>query len=246
LLRADQTIRSLQQALKQQGLYYGRVNGEKSAETTAAIRRYQIRNGLKITGEINDETKNSLTSSSNSATAVWRSNSKPLVPQLGSGRPDGSSGFSQSSPPPSFDQAARQPPTNSSYSARFYQSPPTRMTRRTIAAAQYQLMRRGYYRGRIDGTYGPQTALGLRAFQASAGFPISGRLDMHTLDALGLSDMSFAYVAPPPSQDGTWIPVRKFKHGKWKVKWQKYHRDSGDEHADEAQRAYHGYRWQDY
>ena len=50
LVHADQTIRSLQQALKDQGFYYGAATGEKSAETIAAIRRYQIRNGLKVTG----------------------------------------------------------------------------------------------------------------------------------------------------------------------------------------------------
>jgi len=42
-VRADQTIQSVQQALTEQGFYYGNVTGEKSAETTAAIRRYQIR-----------------------------------------------------------------------------------------------------------------------------------------------------------------------------------------------------------
>jgi peptidoglycan hydrolase-like protein with peptidoglycan-binding domain len=38
----------VQQALKDQGFYYGDVNGEKTADTTAALRRYQIRNGLQI------------------------------------------------------------------------------------------------------------------------------------------------------------------------------------------------------
>ena len=33
LVRADQSIRSLQQTLKEQGFYYGTVTGEKSAET---------------------------------------------------------------------------------------------------------------------------------------------------------------------------------------------------------------------
>ena len=66
LVRADQTIRSLQQTLKNQGFYYGAVTGDKSAETTAAIRRYQIRNGLQVTGEINEETLRSVNPSSNS------------------------------------------------------------------------------------------------------------------------------------------------------------------------------------
>src|SRR5437763_14278045 len=64
--RADQTIQSVQQALTDQGFYYGNVTGEKSAETTAAIRRYQIRNGLQVTGEINSETLRSLNVSSRS------------------------------------------------------------------------------------------------------------------------------------------------------------------------------------
>src|SRR5262245_35663004 len=52
LLRADQSIADVQQALKDQGFYYGDVTGTKTADTTAAIRRYQIRNGLQVTGEV--------------------------------------------------------------------------------------------------------------------------------------------------------------------------------------------------
>ena len=59
-LHADQTTSMVQQALKEQGFYYGDVNGEKTADTTAALRRYQIRNGLQITGEIDAETLRSL------------------------------------------------------------------------------------------------------------------------------------------------------------------------------------------
>ncbi|MEJ7703238.1 MAG: peptidoglycan-binding domain-containing protein [Geodermatophilaceae bacterium] len=58
--RADQAIASMQQALKDQGFYYGEITGTKDADTTAAIRRYQIRNGLKITGDLNAETQKSL------------------------------------------------------------------------------------------------------------------------------------------------------------------------------------------
>src|SRR5438477_4549225 len=59
-LWADQAIQNVQQALKDEGFYYGEVTGTKDADTTAAIRRYQIRNGLQITGEISDETLKSL------------------------------------------------------------------------------------------------------------------------------------------------------------------------------------------
>ena len=53
---ADDQLRSVQSELKTQGFFYGDVNGQTSPETTAALRRYQIRNGLEVTGALNKET----------------------------------------------------------------------------------------------------------------------------------------------------------------------------------------------
>ena len=39
LASADQPIESAQQKLKDEGFYYGEINGKKDADTTAAIRR---------------------------------------------------------------------------------------------------------------------------------------------------------------------------------------------------------------
>src|SRR4029453_12145697 len=113
----------------------------------------------------------------------------------------------------SFNEANRPLETNPSYSASFYQSAPLRVNRRIIAAAQYQLISRGYYRGRVDGKYGSQTAFAVRAFQSSAGLPPSGRLDIETVKALGSSDADVAYLAPTPRQYETWIPGRNLKPG---------------------------------
>lgn len=55
-LWADELTRAIQQRLKDQGFYYGEVDGQGGEETTAAIRRYQIRYGLRVTGQVNDET----------------------------------------------------------------------------------------------------------------------------------------------------------------------------------------------
>src|SRR2546423_11855522 len=79
---ADPAVQSAQQKLKDGGFYYGEINGQKDADTTAAIRRYQIRNGLQITGDLNTETLRSL-----------RINSKP--PSIPSTRPQPTPG-----PPP--------------------------------------------------------------------------------------------------------------------------------------------------
>src|SRR4051812_35418941 len=68
--QADSALASVQQKLKDQGFYYGEVTGQKDADTTAAIRRYQIRNGLKITGDLNPETQKSLGMKGNAAAAA--------------------------------------------------------------------------------------------------------------------------------------------------------------------------------
>jgi peptidoglycan hydrolase-like protein with peptidoglycan-binding domain len=242
LVHADQTIRSLQQTLKDQGFYYGAVTGDKSAETTAAIRRYQIRNGLQVTGEINEETLRSVQSNSHSVSSASQPTSKPAATQPNSVRPDASARISQSSPTPSFRQPDRPLETNPSYSTSFYQSAPLRVNRRVIAGAQYKLISRGYYRGRVDGKYGRQTAFAIGAFQSSAGLP-PGRLDMETLDALGSSDADVAYSAPASRAYEGWIPVTKFKHGKWKVKWKKYHRSWGGEDGDKDRQTNSEYGW---
>ncbi|MBV8533184.1 MAG: peptidoglycan-binding protein, partial [Verrucomicrobia bacterium] len=44
-LWADDLTRAIQQRLKDQGFYYGEVDGQPGEETSAAIRRYQIRYG---------------------------------------------------------------------------------------------------------------------------------------------------------------------------------------------------------
>ena len=193
LVRADQGIRSLQQTLKDQGFYYGAVTGDKNAETTAAIRRYQIRNGLQVTGEINEETLRSVNPSSNSVASASQPASKPAAIQPNSVRPDASARLSQSSPPPSFNQPDRPLETNPPYSGKLLSiraasgEPPDHRR-----SADAQLMSRGYFSGRVDGKYGSRTALAVRAFQSSAGLPPTGRLDIETVKALGSSDTDFA------------------------------------------------------
>jgi peptidoglycan hydrolase-like protein with peptidoglycan-binding domain len=56
----DDLTRAVQQKLKDQGFFYGEATGQPGSETDAAIRRYQIRYGLKVTGALNDETMHSL------------------------------------------------------------------------------------------------------------------------------------------------------------------------------------------
>ena len=56
----DELTKAVQQRLKDQGFFYGEATGQPGSETDAALRRYQIRYGLKVTGGLNDETMRSL------------------------------------------------------------------------------------------------------------------------------------------------------------------------------------------
>src|SRR5204863_10114334 len=79
--QADPMVQNAQQALKDQGFYYGEITGEKNADTTAAIRRYQIRNGLQITGELNDETLRALRNNVSTSTPT-------PTPRIAAANPD--------------------------------------------------------------------------------------------------------------------------------------------------------------
>ncbi|MDR3402543.1 MAG: peptidoglycan-binding protein [Chthoniobacter sp.] len=57
---ADDQVRNVQIQLKNQGFYYGDVDGQSGTEMTSALRRYQIRNGLEVTGTLTQETLASL------------------------------------------------------------------------------------------------------------------------------------------------------------------------------------------
>jgi hypothetical protein len=56
----------------------------------------------------------------------------------------------------------------------------------TVAAAQERLAQRGYYRGAIDGVFGPETRRAIARYQSKHGLRVSGYLTADTLQDLGL------------------------------------------------------------
>ncbi len=57
---ADAATRNTQVQLKNRGFYYGEIDGVGGPETEAALRRFQIRQGLKVTGTLTEETSRNL------------------------------------------------------------------------------------------------------------------------------------------------------------------------------------------
>jgi peptidoglycan hydrolase-like protein with peptidoglycan-binding domain len=215
LMRADQRIESVQQALKDQGFYYGEITGEANANLTAAIRRYQIRNGLQVNGELNSETLRSLGLDS-SAPARPVAKTAPSPPSRGlPDLRDQSSSEAAGVTPPTEQPFSSAPPDRQIYPSNPvapgvrpgglfartpYEGAPPDVQHNVVVSAQIALARRGLYRGEIDGVYGSVMELSVRAYQARTRLPITGRLDLQTLAALRLL---------PRPREPVYDPLRK-------------------------------------
>ncbi len=55
-------------------------------------------------------------------------------------------------------------------------------------AVQRQLSKRGYYKGSVDGQFGPESRSALSRFQRKQGLKETGKIDEPTLEALGFTD----------------------------------------------------------
>jgi peptidoglycan hydrolase-like protein with peptidoglycan-binding domain len=226
-LADDQTARA-QQQLKDQGFYYGEITGEKNADTAAAIRRFQIRNGLEINGELNDETLKALAKSSANTPNKSVAAATPLPPTSAREQPQDQARYPEeddagprNEPPPVQDRQV-QPPV---YSARPmpsgrggyfahtpYEDAPPEVQEDLIARAQDKLAKRDLYRGAIDGIASSAFEFSLRSYQSRVGLQPSGRLDLDTLAALELLPGANRPVfIPPPRRAYREPPVR----GEW-------------------------------
>lgn len=237
-VQADPTVESAQQALKDEGFYYGEVTGEKDTDTTAAIRRYQIRNGLQISGDLNEETLKALGINSSGARSVVKASptvapevsatpdtsdlrddrhakAGPTNPLTGQPFPDQPQDRSASAPlrrdeqlPARPDYGAGAPQAGGNFAGTPFEASPPQVQQTVIASAQNILARQGLYRGVIDGAVGPDLEFSLRAYQARVHLPVTGRLDLETLAALRLLPGGKAPIFVPRRRPTHEPPVR--------------------------------------
>jgi peptidoglycan hydrolase-like protein with peptidoglycan-binding domain len=228
LAQADQMIEKVQQALKDQGFYYGEITGQTSSDLTAAIRRYQIRSGLQVNGQLNGETIQSLgVNSSSPQTAAKPASPGPALSKPAEQSPIGGTNVT---PPPvePFTNAPQEqqvypsnpvaPPTSAAgvLAQTPFEAAPPEVQHNVIVSAQIALARRGLYQEEVNGIYGPAMEFSLRAYQARTQLPVTGRLDLQTLAALRLLpqprqpfyDPSHRRWRPPPGPPvrGEWVP----------------------------------------
>ena len=198
--RADDSTRALQQRLKDQGFYYGDVNGQPGPETSAALRRYQIRYGLRVTGEVNEETLRAMGLSPGTAsqgprqTAPKSDDDNPRRPygydrgpRVEEGGPVDPRGYMAPPVYPEPDPPLSNRPGKVSFLAgTVYEGAPGQVQENLIYAAQGQLARRRFYFGDLDGQPGPATADAVARFQRDEDLPVTARLDQATLKELQL------------------------------------------------------------
>ncbi len=210
-LRADDQVRAVQQQLKDQGFFYGDVDGDAGAETVAAVRRFQIRNGLDVTGTIDQETLNALkmpgapaarpqarNQSQSPGQNPGQNQSQPQAPDVSNADREFLHQQTPSAPPAAPDKRyvgvagpEASPVSLAGYFRTFYaQTPyasaPPEVQVETLRRAQSVLVRYGGYRAMVDGQPGPETQRALLVFQQNNRLVPTGRLDMDTLSVMRL------------------------------------------------------------
>ncbi|MBV8141275.1 MAG: peptidoglycan-binding protein, partial [Verrucomicrobia bacterium] len=226
--------RAIQQKLKDQGFYYGEVDGQAGDETSAAIRRYQIRHGLKVTGQLSDETLRSLGVSRNGPGGTeptpgyqvnkgpsnglpapgYRENENPSETQPGGQDNRQWPGQYDSGPvphpngPENYDEMRQAPyvapqvvtSLSQFFAGTIYERAPAQVQENVLYAVQGELMRRGFFRGLINGRLGRATSDAITRLQEEEGLPMSGRLDNETIDDL----RAFPGQRNGPPEQGYW------------------------------------------
>ena len=59
-VRADETLRQVQEELRKRNLYFGNIDGESTPEVISSLKRYQKRKGFAVTGHVDAATAASL------------------------------------------------------------------------------------------------------------------------------------------------------------------------------------------
>lgn len=220
---ADAGLKEVQTTLKAQGFYFGETDGKENAETTAAIRRFQIRNGLEVTGKLNTATLDALGADKASPTPATSPQVSPAVPATASPpatppppAPAVTAKPAQPLPPKAEEQPKPANPTTRAirlrlspkvaetdaeeYTTFFHGTPyataPKQVQAETVRRAQDVLVQENFLRGAVGGVPDGSTADAIFSYQIEHKLTRTGRLDKATLATLGLLPQAQPSKAP--------------------------------------------------
>jgi peptidoglycan hydrolase-like protein with peptidoglycan-binding domain len=222
-------VRDAQQRLRSTGLYNGPVDGLYGTETRGAVERFQATRGLKVTGLLDDQTRNTLASVEAGTALVTLSNATDVrtvqhrLRQLNfyDGPADGVWGTGSQVAVENFQRArglrvgrvneatisamGLDPasfPSRAAVPGGVLGSAPATgpLARSAVRNIQQRLRQRGYYSGAPDGVWGPRTERAVVRFQRSRGLEATGNLTPTTATALGLNPNNLSQNAQMPSR----------------------------------------------
>ena len=189
---------ALQQQLKALGYYDGPLDGDFGPGTEAAVKAFQQAQGMAVDG----------VAGPNTLAALGAAGTKPPA----------------ATAPPAVPEPAPAPP-----SPQPLPEAPARVFRNGSRGAevrkiQEQLAGLGFYRGPLDGDFGPGTEAAVKAFQQAQGMAVDGVAGPNTLAALGAAGTKPPAAtappavpepapAPPSPQPLPEAPARVFRNG---------------------------------
>lgn len=161
---STEEVQQLQEVLRDQLLYDGSIDGIAGPQTRAALRAFQTREQLQITGTLDQATRNALGIGGAEAEAQRQ----PVSGQSATDQQDGSNAIQRLG---GSEEVFRISDLTSEHTREI----------------QSQLQAQGLYRGEVDGIFGPQTRSALVGFfNAQAAEIANGRLSAEALEFFNL------------------------------------------------------------
>ena len=224
---ADELIKNAQTQLKEEGFFPGEVTGVNSPETVAAIKRFQIRNGLENSGKLDSATLEALGLADNSTPALVpppvpaKPGTAPQKPPVVDLRREKTAAekdreFLERQPPAPDARppgAAQSGPYSQVFNRTPYASAPLEVQQDTIRKAQRFLRENGSYRDDLDGIPSPALEEAILGYQRRIRAPLTGRLDLETLASMRL--LPGRGGAPTGRSSGKAPPTGQPLRGQW-------------------------------
>jgi peptidoglycan hydrolase-like protein with peptidoglycan-binding domain len=203
LAGADDFTRDVQGELKRRGFFYAEISGILTPETVTALRRFQIRYGLEVTGGVTWETLQAL----GLGALDTRRNTRRRAPQSRSPEPARVGESSPGGAPSKVGPESMSPGSESEkrqvvgFYERLLEGTPYsgaafEVQRRVISGAQ-QILQRGNLLGApFSGIQATEFIAAVIRYQNQAGLRLTGRLDVATLDRMQLLGRTSVQVPP--------------------------------------------------
>ncbi len=196
-------IQRAEAQLKELGFYSGPVDGKETPALAGAIRRYQIRQGLEVTGKLSRETVEALGLEGSpaeggpgqpvreplrepvlGAVPVPPEADRPAVKAERVPQPGAGVGAAGGAPRRTYPALDPREEYGRILAGTPYERAPLEVQALVVHRAQDILSQRGFYRGNLHGAVTPELGEAVLGYQRSRGLELSGCLDLKTLQRM--------------------------------------------------------------